>query len=55
MTGRITASRMINHIIMQRGESQRPLMLPREMMRVCLSDLSMTGPKTKPTINGAGS
>ena len=46
---------MISHKARQIGESQRPLIFPREMMRVCLSDLSMTGPKTNPTINGAGS
>jgi hypothetical protein len=55
MNGRMAAERIISHMTMQRGEPQRPLIFPRDMMRVCLSDLSMTGPKTKPTIKGAGS
>ncbi len=55
INGRIVASKTMDHMIIQRVESQRPLIFPREMIRVCLSDLSVTGPKTKPTTNGAGS
>lgn len=55
MIGRTAANKTIDHMIMQRVESQRPLIFPREMIRACLTDLSITGPKTKPTTNGAGS
>ena len=50
--GRITESRAMPHMARQRGDAQRPLASPWDMISACRKDLSMTGPRTSPTTRG---